>query len=232
LFEIGGSLAAARKGQGLTPSDAERLTRLRGKYLVALENDDFEALPGRVYARAFLRTYADALGLDADRFVDEFDVRYPQPVDEPQVSAIPVRRRRRLGPRALLGLLVAAAIVGVVVWSVFSPPGKQAPVTAPAGPVRAAPAVHRRAPLALPTRVVHRRLPLVISATRGPCWLQVRRGGALGPVLFEGTLERGTSRRFLPRVWVRLGAPANVSIHRGTHVVRGLPVTTPVNITA
>ena len=79
MFDIGASLTAARESQGLVLADAERLTRMREKYLRALEEDRFEALPGRAYARAFLRTYAEALGLSADRFVEEFDLRFPEP---------------------------------------------------------------------------------------------------------------------------------------------------------
>ena len=95
MFEIGGSLAAAREGQGLTPADAEQLTCLRGKYLSALEGDRFEELPGRVYARAFLRTYADALGLDADRFVREFEERFPESEDEEESRAVVIAPRLR-----------------------------------------------------------------------------------------------------------------------------------------
>ena len=77
-----------------------------------------------------------------------------------------------------------------------------------------------------------RRAALVIRATNGPCWLLVRRGGPAGAVLFEGTLEQGKAMHFVPRVWVRLGAPWNVAVHRGAHVVTGLPATVPVNLTA
>ena len=73
MFDIGASLAAARESRGLSLVDAERLTCVRGKYLAALEQNDYDALPGRTYARAFLRTYASALGLDADKFVAAFE---------------------------------------------------------------------------------------------------------------------------------------------------------------
>jgi cytoskeleton protein RodZ len=230
LFEIGGSLAAARKGQRLTPTDVERLTCLRGKYLAALENDDFDALPGRVYARAFLRTYADALGLDADQFVDEFDARYPEQDDDPHVAVIRPRRARRVSPRAIVLLVVVAGVVGGAVWSSVSAPPKVAPIQAPASAV-AAPK-QPRAALSLPHAKPVRHPALVIRATTGRCWLLVRRGGSTGAVLFEGTLEPGQSMRFIPRVWVRLGAPGNVSIHRGPRTIGGLPASSPVNLTA
>jgi cytoskeletal protein RodZ len=230
LFDIGGSLAAARKGQHLTPADAERLTCLRGRYLAALENNDFDALPGHVYARAFLRTYADALGLDADTFVDEFDTRYPPEEEEAPVRVIRPRRRQRLRTRLVVALVVAAAFVAAIVWSVISPPAKVPPVQPPA-PAVAAPAHPRVAPTVSHVHVV-RHPALVIRAARGPCWLLVRRGGANGPVIYEGTLEQGKAMHFAPRVWVRLGAPWQVDLRRGAHVVTGLPASTPVNLVA
>jgi cytoskeleton protein RodZ len=231
LFDIGASLAAARKGQRLTLSDAERLTCLRGRYLVALENDEFEILPGRVYARAFLRTYAAALGLDANRFVEEFDDRFPEPEAEPPASVIRPRRTVRWRPRVVVPAVGLAAFVGVLVWSALSPGSKLAPNVRP--PSAKAGPTHPRVALELPAPAPPPHpAALVIHAARGPCWLLVRRGGPSGAVLFEGTIEAGRTMHFVPRVWVRLGAPWNVAVHRGAHVVTGLPTSTPVNITA
>jgi cytoskeletal protein RodZ len=230
LFDIGGSLAAARKGQRLTPSDVERLTRLRGRYLAALERDDFDALPGRVYARAFLRTYADALGLDADRFVDEFDARYPEPEDNAQIAVIRPRRTPRVSARSILLFVVVGGFVGAVVWSSVSAAPSVTPIQTPA-PAVAATTQPRAALSVAPTKPA-RRPALVIRATNGACWLLVRRGDSSGSVLFEGTIEQGQTMRFAPRVWVRLGAPWNVAIHRGARVVGGLPASTPVDLTA
>jgi hypothetical protein len=227
LFDIGGSLARAREGQRLSLADAERLTCLRGKYLVALEDERFDALPGRVYARAFLRTYASALGLEAQRFVEEFDSRFPEASDD---VVVPTRRRR---PRPSLGAVfvatATAAIVAVVVWSTLSDSPRPAPVpravAAPRPHPHAAPAV------AAPAITPPRHVPLVIHAARGRCWLLVRRGGANGPVMYEGVLDQGQTIRFAARVWVRLGAPWNVTARRGSRVV-GRGARTPINLVA
>jgi len=64
MFEIGNSLRAARIRQKLELSQAEGDTRIRAKYLRALEDERFELLPGSAYAKGFLRAYADYLGLD------------------------------------------------------------------------------------------------------------------------------------------------------------------------
>jgi hypothetical protein len=80
--------------------------------------------------------------------------------------------------------------------------------------------------------VAPHRSPLVVHAKEGPCWLLVRRGGASGPVMYEGTLQAGATIRFAARVWVRLGAPWNVAVHRGSHTVHGLSTTKPINLVA
>ena len=233
MFDIGGNLAAARKGHRLTPADAERLTCLRGKYLAALESNNFDALPGRVYARAFLRTYADALGLDADRFVEEFDERYPEAEEAAPPPVIRPHGPPRLRPGVLVALLLVAATIGFVAWSSVSTQPKVT-TAPPPRPVRAAsptpPATRALTPRR--AKVAPRHVPLVIRATAGPCWLLVRRGGADGRVLYEGTLQPGQSLRFAARVWMRLGAPWNVAARRGAHVVAGLKTANPVNLVA
>lgn len=70
-FRIGASLEEARRQRGLSIDDAAERTKIRAKYLTALEKEDWEALPSSAYAKGFLRTYALMLGLDADELVDE-----------------------------------------------------------------------------------------------------------------------------------------------------------------
>ena len=229
MLDIGGSLAEGRKGLHLTPSDAERLTLLRWRYLEALEHNEFDRLPGRAYARAFLRTYACALGLDADPLVAEFDARYPEPAEPPTVAVIRPRRARRIRGGLVAALTAVAAALGAVVWAASSHQGQVAPLSLP----RAAPAPsHARHAAARPP-TPPRPSPLVISATGGPCWLLVRRDGPAGPVVYEGTLAQGGTMRFVPRVWVRLGAPWNVKLHRGARVVpEHAAAATPVDLIA
>ena len=76
MIEIGASLAEARVLRGLEIDDAANQTRLRAYYLHALEREEFEQLPPGSYRRAFLRTYAAFLDLDADLLVQEYVARY------------------------------------------------------------------------------------------------------------------------------------------------------------
>src|SRR5919199_6323556 len=98
MFEIGNSLREARLRQHLEFSAAEQATKIRGKYLRALEDEQFELLPAETYVRGFLRTYADFLGLDGQLYVDEFNSRFGDLHVEDQLfrrrDRPPTRRRR------------------------------------------------------------------------------------------------------------------------------------------
>jgi cytoskeleton protein RodZ len=95
---LGGDLAAARLERGLDLRDAERETKIRAHYLAALEEEDFDALPGEGYAAVFLRTYASYLGLDADVCADE--LRRRRGARAPRVGSVITRASRRR-PRML-----------------------------------------------------------------------------------------------------------------------------------
>ena len=60
-------------------SEVEAQTKIRAKYLRAIENEEWDLLPGPIYAKSFLRTYSDYLGLDSRMLVDEFKRRYERP---------------------------------------------------------------------------------------------------------------------------------------------------------
>ena len=62
--------------RGVDFAQAELATKIRGKYLRALEDEQFELLPAETYVKGFLRTYAEYLGLDGQLYVDEFNSRF------------------------------------------------------------------------------------------------------------------------------------------------------------
>src|SRR5712691_3291992 len=76
MFELGSSLREARVRRGIELAQVGAETRIRTRYLQALEDERFELLPGSVYAKGFLRAYADYLGLDGQLFVDEYNARF------------------------------------------------------------------------------------------------------------------------------------------------------------
>ncbi len=131
MFEIGNSLRAARIRQKLELSQAEGDTRIRAKYLRALEDERFEVLPGPAYTKGFLRTYADYLGLDGQRFAQEYNSRLASEEEPPAPPQLRIRRRHRfvLAPR-LLAVAVLAAGIAVIAWRLSSNGGHH-PTAAP-----------------------------------------------------------------------------------------------------
>src|SRR6266513_3843150 len=91
MFEIGNSLREARLRQGLEFPEVEHATKVRSKYLRALEDEQFDILPAQTYIKGFLRTYAEYLGLDGQLYVDEYNSRYVAIEEQP----IRVRRTVR-----------------------------------------------------------------------------------------------------------------------------------------
>ena len=221
MFEIGSSLREARTRRGLALSDVERATHIRSRYLSALEEDRFDTLPGPAYAKGFLRTYADFLGLEGQRFVDEYNSRF-EPSEEP--AAIPpvlVRGRRPFANRLSLAVSVAAILIGLISWQLTRSRGARHTVVPPPPPTHVAAVLPARAVKHVPA--VAR---LVIVAARGPCWLSVRIGSEQGLSLYERTLDQGASVRFVSkRLWIRIGAPWNVDARLNGRTV-GLPART------
>lgn len=94
MTEIGNALREARNRQGLSIRDAEDATKIRSKYLQAMEQDDFEVIPGPTFVMGFLRTYALYLGLDADAMVDEYRCTHaPHILDAHRLPNTPLRSR-------------------------------------------------------------------------------------------------------------------------------------------
>ena len=72
MFEIGNTLREARVRRNLTLQQVEEDTKIRVRYVQAMENEDFDVMPGATYVRGFLRTYSEYLSLDPDVIVDEY----------------------------------------------------------------------------------------------------------------------------------------------------------------
>src|ERR1700756_3411698 len=102
MAEIGATLRETRMRARIDVSEIEAQTKIRAKYLRALENEEWDLLPGPTFVRSFLRTYAQALGLDDKALVDEYRRLYEQPVEldhQSPVMSAPARRSRQTNPR-------------------------------------------------------------------------------------------------------------------------------------
>ena len=128
MASIGETLREARMRQRLDIADVEERTKIRAKYLRALENEEFGMLPGSTFVKTFLRTYAEVLGLDPHMLVEEYRAAY-EPRDEGEMQPIapgaqPPRARERErrytgGGGPGLGPGTVAAGVVVLILAIF-----------------------------------------------------------------------------------------------------------------
>jgi Helix-turn-helix domain len=201
VFEIGNSLREARLRQGLDYPDVERVTKIRPKYLRALEDESFDSLPAQTYVKGFLRTYAEFLGLDGQLYVDEYNSRYVTREED-----IPFRPRSSTTGRSGRGSdssMVFGAVVGIAVVSALVIAAWKSGDDSPS-----------------PSRpsVAETRLPaqadLVVRATRGTSRVEMRQRNRFGRERFSGTLAKGRQQRVVLRgqLWLWVQRPQAVEI--------------------
>ena len=211
MFEIGASLREARTRQALDFPELEVRTKVRAKYLRLLEEEQFDQLPAHTYIKGFLRAYADTLGLDGQLYVDEYNSRFVVGDDEtirvrrgPSPGTRPRSRRRerresRVVAIALTAIVLVTALV-IAAWRFGGPSD---------------PHVQGLTKTQTPTTAATRTATsaVVIRATRGASYLEVRRGTSAGRPLFSGTLEKGDRQLFTARrIWISIAAPRNVTV--------------------
>jgi cytoskeleton protein RodZ len=208
VFEIGNSLREARLRQQLDFPQLEQATKIRSRYLRALEEEQFDTLPAETYVKGFLRAYAEYLGLDGQLYVDEYNSRYvvgeDEPVARPRRSTAG-RTERRVDSRVVV--LTLAGIVAVVALFILawkfggSNNGHIANLD------------NQKPPVTKKHRTVPVSAHLVLRAVGGGCRVEVYRNSASGKLLWAGTLEPGKQALSLwgKRMWVRAGAPRHLS---------------------
>ncbi|MGZ4234351.1 MAG: RodZ domain-containing protein [Solirubrobacteraceae bacterium] len=122
MADIGTTLREARIRARIDMGEVEARTKIRAKYLRAIENEEWDLLPGPVYVKSFLRTYGDFLGLDSRSLVDEYKRQYERPSDHelrPISTLSRERERAAKGPRVPPWLVVGVVLVGIVVALYF-----------------------------------------------------------------------------------------------------------------
>jgi cytoskeleton protein RodZ len=184
MADIGSTLREARMRARIDISEVEARTKIRAKYLRAIENEEWDLLPGAVYVKSFLRTYGDFLGLDSRLLVDEFKRRYERPSDHelrPIGSLSRERERAARGPLlppwAIIGM-VLAVVVGAL-WLLGRNNGKTpTPTGVRAGGAK--PPTHRR----------HRHAPAPVAAKPTTVKLELVPTGTVYVCLVDGTGKR------------------------------------------
>jgi cytoskeleton protein RodZ len=216
VFEIGNSLREARLRQELDFPELEQQTKIRSKYLKALEDEQFDVLPAPTYVKGFLRNYADALGLEGQLYLDEYNSRFVTGEEDVPLRPRDYQRRpqssfgQRFETRGVVLTLVGIAIAFALAISAWKFGSSDTPrlVTPSVGKTTHKPFAHHRRPPAV---------KLVLTALDGPSWLEIRANSVGGKLLWRGTLDQGkqlplTDGRFVyPRLWIAAGAPWNLS---------------------
>jgi hypothetical protein len=206
MFEIGSSLREARLRKGLDFPEVEYATKVRAKYLRALEDEQFDVLPGQTYVKGFLHSYAEYLGLDGQLYVDEYTSRFW--VDEESgnraARRVRVRRRnhRKFERNMIILTLVAIGVVTALViaaWR-FGSGGDGSSAQPPA---------HRLAKQApAPKR---QQSSFVVRAVAGSSLVEVHAGGPAGKLVYHGTIEAGETQRFSQRwLWLNVSSPEHL----------------------
>jgi cytoskeleton protein RodZ len=209
MTNFGATFKKARESRGISLDEIAHETRISTRFLAAIENEEFHVLPGGVFNRGFVRSFAEAVGLDADQAVADYErlSSVPQPTDViASATQGPPRSTRNLYPVAIAVLAVAVGIFYFVtresaptIESSKSPKvaatGQSAPaqqaVTAPESPPKGAPAdsVKPEPPPSVKTQV----LTLDIQALE-KTWIKVAADGNSANT--GEILEPGMTRKF------------------------------------
>lgn len=94
MNEVGEKLKEARQAKGYTLDDLQQITKIQKRYLVAIEEGNLDVLPGNFYARAFIKQYADTVGLNGDQLLSEHTEFIPAPQDRTYAEKVAAKQTR------------------------------------------------------------------------------------------------------------------------------------------
>jgi len=247
---IGEKLQEARRRKGKTLKEIENILRIRASYLEALEKDDFEKIPGFAYAKAFLKSYATYLGLNAEDLVRELEKVYrkePPPSFPREREVFPASKNKRW---IWLAVSIAFLVLALIIFQPFSskkkPPPKEeislekeiqktpsletTPTeteTTPTQEATESTAGVEEATETIPTTytpVSGEKLRLSVNTVGARCWLRVITDGEK---VFEGILVEGETKEWeaTETITVRVGSPQSVEIE-----LNGKPIEIPSGV--
>ncbi|HEY4601624.1 MAG TPA: RodZ domain-containing protein [Cerasibacillus sp.] len=119
-MEIGERLKEARKEKNISLESLQDITKIQKRYLMAIEEGNFDVLPGKFYARAFIKEYALVVGLDPDELLEEFKSQVPMPNEEEQVQYTRLSRSQKDKGKGnsifsfIPTLIVVLLIIGII----------------------------------------------------------------------------------------------------------------------
>jgi cytoskeletal protein RodZ len=235
MFEIGSALREARERKGLSFPQVEEATKIRARYIRALEEEDFGVLPGATYTKGFLRAYADYLGLDGHLFIDEFNSRYHDPRHEDDRPIYPPSHRRMSGHKretsiVLIALAAIVAIASMVFLSVgaggtnhvdLPPPATTTPSTS------TAPETHQQQTTTAHKRHHGPKAYRITLTAAGDSWIYAHKGTPTGPAaisikhtdLSSYLMHAGeiAQIRATGPIAITIGAPGSITVSINGH---------------
>jgi hypothetical protein len=202
VFELGNSLREARTRHGLDLAQVELATKIRAKYLRALEDEVFEILPSETYVKGFLRSYAEFLGLDGQLYVDEYNSRYGT---DRFIADVPRRARvhqdRGLERKVVLVALAGIAALTALVIAAWKYGGSDSTNGTP-------PAVKT------PAVPVSRELQL--RGVGHGTFVEVHRGSKSGAIVLAATIGKGDVQRIAgTRFWLYIRRSGGLKVSLG-----------------
>jgi len=226
MSEFGNTFKTRREAKGLSLEQIATETRINTRFLQAIEQDDFQVLPGGIFSRGFVRAYAEVLGMDQEKAVADFErvSNYHEPVLEGLRVSTPQPSKRNLilYPIAA-GVLVLVIVIFYLVTRdrhvTVNPdppkPSVAAPdTTATSTPVAAPPVVEPPPPPAPPPHeTTQPKAPLTIAVeVREPTWVKITTDGTskiAGEILPPGTMRSYTAQN---SIYIAVGNASGLSL--------------------
>ncbi len=205
-MEIGKTLKETREAMGLSLEAVEEETKIRRKYIQALEQEEFQILPGPIYAKAFLKNYTRFLGIKVEEVMEEYRLQYPEQTAPEETLAPPVEKVRvkaktktQEGPRYWVYVISAIIIIGVIISILYVTKGMwlKSPADTGSNQLQASEQNQLPAPQQpLPgqvdaTKVSSVKVTLDVKSDR--CWIRVVVDGEPS---FQGELSANQSKEF------------------------------------
>ncbi len=222
-MNIGATLRDRRKELGKSLEEIESSTKIRSRYLEALEMEEWDIFPGKVYLKGFLRNYSRYLGLDEAEIVNGLPPIYNH---EEHTGPLPGKIEIPGRPRRKVAIILAV----IAVFLLFSAqyiyrnyfnapliPDEQTNVTQN-NPPQSPPAIivppEENNPPVQPEepKTIVDKMNLTIQSVEGKCWIEIKTGKTL---VYEGTLTKGKEISFpdLASFSITLGNAGGVAIY-------------------
>ena len=212
MDNVSNMLKEARLAKGLSIEQAETATSIRKLYLEAVENGEFDKIPGDVFTKGIIRTYGNFLGLNGPDLVNIYKAQNsgltkeavaPQPIRMVEkISVSPQIKPERVSSGNWLSYVLVLALVIVVAGGIAWFMNSDAPQTA------SAPAEQQTTTMPAGNKAVeapvYEGVNLQLKCTNDRCWMEVT---ADGQVVYSGIMEAGQQQTF--------EAKENISVHYG-----------------